>query len=426
VILSEWAAIAIENARLYEVSERRRAQSETTSRHLRLTRDVAVAIGAETQLERILELIADRGRALVNARSVVLWLRDGGDLLMRAAAGQAAMDADDVRVAIGDSELGGVLERQTPARVVSDSSDGYAPLAGAVGVGDGESALLVPLLRRGHAVGVLVALGGCTNGGGFTDDDEQLLETFAVSAATGLALAQSVESERVRSAMASAEAERGRWARELHDETLQSFARLRILLGSALRRDDTAQMRDAVRESIQDIERGIENLRAIITELRPAALDELGLLAAIESLLARHRDVGGPAIESELSIRDPDARRVRLERELESAVYRLLQEALTNVRKHSGARNVRVRVHESDTDLRIEVNDDGRGFDPETTREGFGLDGMSERASLAGGTLEILSDEDGTRVRARLPVRTDGPRGAPSEPAGRDQGAPAG
>jgi signal transduction histidine kinase len=97
-----------------------------------------------------------------------------------------------------------------------------------------------------------------------------------------------------------------------------------------------------------------------------------------------------------------------LDGELETAVYRLVQEALTNVAKHARASRVRVAVGESGGELCIEVQDDGAGFDPDTTGEGFGLSGMHERVSLAGGTLSVESGEGGTLVTARLPVRRAG------------------
>jgi signal transduction histidine kinase len=239
----------------------------------------------------------------------------------------------------------------------------------------------------------------------FGEDDEQMLRTFAASAATAVALAQSVQADRLRSSLAAADAERGRWARELHDETLQSLGGLRVLLASALRRDDPERSREAMREAIGHIGRGIDNLRAIITELRPAALDELGLQTAIEGLFDRHREQGDFELDAELTLRGPAAGWERLEEDLETAVYRLVQEALTNVAKHARAGRVRVSVSEADEQLLIEVCDDGVGFDPEMAGQGFGLAGMRERVSLAGGTLGVESSERGTSVVARLPVR---------------------
>ena len=132
------------------------------------------------------------------------------------------------------------------------------------------------MLYRGEGVGVLAAFDRGEEGSVFSEDDEQLMRTFAASAATAVALAQSVQSDRLRSSLAAADAERRRWARELHDETLQGLGGLRLLLSSARRGDDLARAHAAMGEAVEHIEREIANLRAIITELRPAALDELG------------------------------------------------------------------------------------------------------------------------------------------------------
>lgn len=407
VILSEWAAIAIDNARLYEESEHRRVRAEKAARLLSVTRDLAVAVSGETELDRVLETIAKRGRALVNARTVVLWLVDGEDLVASAGAGHANGVTADARIAIADSESGRVLRGRKPVRTVARSSHRYSSVAEHLGVADGEAALVVPMLSRDGAVGVLIALGP-SDPRGFSDEDEQLLETFAATTATAVTLARSVESDRLRSALASAEAERTRWARELHDETLQSLAGLRMLLGGALRHDEQQRTREAVGQACDGLDVGIENLRSIITELRPATLDEIGLLAAIRSLIERHAGQAAFSLESELTVRSPADHTQRLDRELESAVYRLVQESLTNISKHANATAVHVAVSESDTLVEIKVQDDGDGFDTDQTSDGFGLTGMRERVSLAGGTLLVTSDRRGTTVEACLPVRTDG------------------
>jgi signal transduction histidine kinase len=403
VILAERAAIAIENTRLYEISERRRQELEKALRGLEATRDVAVAIGEEIALEHVLELIAKHGRSLVGARSIVIMLRDGEELVVQASAGHVE-EMQGVRLSIAESTSGQVLERRRAERITDVASQlRIAPRE--FGVADPHTALLVPMVYRGDAVGILAAFDHGQDDEVFTEDDEQMLRTFAASAATAVALAQSVQTDRLRSSLAAADAERRRWARELHDETLQGLGGLRLLLSSALRRGDPERSQQAMGEAVEHIEREIENLRAIITDLRPAALDELGLRTAIEALLDRHREQSGFQIEDELTLRDPVAGDARLDAEIEGTAYRLVQEALTNVAKHAGARRVRVTVGESDGELLVEVQDDGAGFDPDAASQGFGLAGMHERVSLAGGTLSIDSGEQGTLVRACLPAR---------------------
>jgi signal transduction histidine kinase len=260
------------------------------------------------------------------------------------------------------------------------------------------------MVQRGEAVGILAAFDHGLDGSVFDEEDEQLLEIFAASAATAVALAQSVQADRLRSSLAAADAERRRWARELHDETLQSLGGLRVLLSSALRGDDLERAHGAMRQAVEHIEHEIANLRAIITELRPAALDELGLGVALEALFDRHREQSGFQLDDELALPGPAAEG-SLDQDLETAVYRMVQEALTNVAKHARAESVRVAVCAVGGELLIEVQDDGVGFDVSSLEGGFGLAGMQERATLAGGTLSFDSGKAGTLLRARLPMR---------------------
>jgi signal transduction histidine kinase len=412
MILADWAAVAIDNARVYETSERRRQELEKAFRSLQATRDVAVAIGDEVALEHVLELIVKRGRALVDARSLVIMLRDGQELVVRASAGHIH-ELQGMRLPIAESISGQVLEHRRPERI----TDVAARLQNArdeseFGVSDAHTALLVPMVYRGEALGVLAAFDRGAEGDAFGEDDEQMLRTFAASAATAVAMAQSVQADRLRSSLAAADAERRHWARELHDETLQGLGGLRVLLSSALRRNDLERAQEAMREGVAHIEQEIANLRAIITELRPAALDELGLRTAIEALLERHRQQSGFEIDDELALPGPSTED-RLNGDLETTVYRLVQEALTNVAKHARAEQVRVAIGESGEELSIEVQDDGVGFDPQTTDRGFGLAGMQERVTLAGGTLSVESGEWGTLISARLPARIERPATQP-------------
>jgi signal transduction histidine kinase len=399
-VLTDWAAIASENARLYQASERRRRELEKAFRGLQATRDVVIAIGEEISLEHVLEMIVMRGRALAHARSLVIMLRDGHDLVLAASAGHVR-DVHDTRMPIAGSTLGQVLRRGRPERI-ADVTARLRLAPQEFGVSDPHTALLVPMIHRGEALGVLAAFDRSYEGAAFTEDDEQLLQTFAASAATAVALAQGVRTERLRSSLAAADAERGRWARELHDETLQGLGALRVLLSSALRRRDPEHTERSLREAVGHIEREIENLRAVITELRPAALDELGLQPAIEALVDRHREHSGFEIDSRLELTGPQPGIPHLDPELQTTVYRLLQEALTNVAKHAQASYVRVAIEQTGDELRIEVRDDGMGFAVDAQTTGFGLEGMRERASLAGGTLQIASDAQGTLVRAHL------------------------
>ncbi len=402
VVLAQWAATAIENARLYESSERRREEAERAVLGLQAARDIADAIAGVGELDRVLELIVKRGRALVDARAVLIMLRDGEELVIAASAGHVA-GAPGHRIPISASTSGLVLERERPERI-SDASR-LRISADRLGVPGAHTALLVPMLHRGMGVGVLAAFDHGQEGEAFSLEDEQLLRTFASSAANAVTIHRSVEADRLRSAITAADAERRRWARELHDQTLQALGGLRVLLASAQRRNEAIASEPAIRQAIGDIELEIENLRAIITDLRPSMLDDLGLRPAIDALLDRRR-AGGLEIVSEVALDDLDG----LDPELETTIYRVLQEALTNIVKHARAGSVRVSARAVDGEVRLEVQDDGGGFDIDAETTGFGLSGMRERVYLAGGQLEVDSGETGTTVRARLPI-SDGAAG---------------
>jgi signal transduction histidine kinase len=398
IALASWSAIAIENARLYEDAHARRQDLERAVLRLEATTAIARAVGTETDLNRVLDLIGKRARALVEARSLLLLLAEGDGLIVAAAAGQVDARAVGTRIPTATSTLGGILAQGRTERI-GDLATRFGLEDESLGVIGAETALLVPLIYRGTSIGVLAAFDRMEGQPGFRDDDETLLEGFAATAATAVATAQGVERERLRHSLRAAEAERRRWARELHDETLQSLAGLRLLLSSGLRSDDPQASVDASREAVDQLSQEIENLRRLITELRPAALDDLGLGPAIESLVERAATTQG--LETALTLELGDD---RLPLELETAVYRVVQEALGNAVRHAGATRVAIRVERTFTSVEMEVTDDGGGFDPAQVTSGFGIVGMHERAALADGRLDVDSSPDGTSVRGSFPL----------------------
>jgi signal transduction histidine kinase len=268
------------------------------------------------------------------------------------------------------------------------------------------------MLHRAAGIGVLVAVDRGSGGDSFGLADEQLLRTFAASASNAVAIKRSVEADRLRATIAAAEAERRRWARDLHDQTLQSLGALRMLLSGAARRGEAEGNAWAIQQAVQDIETEIDALRGIITDLRPSMLDDLGLGPALEALIEHQRDAG-LRIESEISLPEIDlsgsgragaSSGSGLDTEMSTTIYRLVQESLTNVVKHAQASRCRVRVHPEASSIHVEVADDGRGYDTASRPSGFGLAGIRERVYLVGGTIDFESSELGTTVRARLPL----------------------
>jgi PAS domain S-box-containing protein len=204
-----------------------------------------------------------------------------------------------------------------------------------------------------------------------------------------------------RERLQAAEAERSRWARELHDETLQGLAGLHMLLASGTRAGTAESLRERVGQAQDHIAGEMEKLRGLISELRPAALDELGLEASVRDLAERIESVYGLPVAMSFELPPPEGPAS----EIDTAAYRIVQECLTNAARHANASRVEVELTRRDGHLRVRVSDNGRGFRAGSEHEGFGLRGMRERVELLDGRLTIaLREEGGTEVTARLPL----------------------
>jgi signal transduction histidine kinase len=394
-LLAAQAAVAIENARLYESSTRWLRQLESLN-------EVGNALSSELELEPLLGIVARNLRELLHARIVVIALpeADDGGLRIAAADGEGATDATGLRLALTGSKAGRVLERSRSERVdeVVEDPEIDQRVARRLGVTTG---LYAPLVVQGRAIGVVVAHDKLGADPRFGDEDVRLAELLASRAAMAVDLAERVSRDVVRRVVEAQEQERALLARELHDETGQALTS--ILLGlKALEEDVTtehgrasaAALRELVVSTLQDV-------RRLAVELRPAALDDFGLGPALERLVDTFAEKTGMAVRLDNRLGDE-----RLDADLETTLYRIVQEALTNVLKHADARRVTIAlVHESGT-ITVVVADDGRGFDAHESRpDALGLVGMRERAVLVGGRLSIESAPgDGTTLTVEVPA----------------------
>jgi signal transduction histidine kinase len=398
--LAGWAGIAIENARLYTTLSEREAEVEQALRRAETSVDIARTVGGETDVERVLDLIVKRARALVDARALLVLLRRGEDLFVAAHAGRIDEDISDLTIPIEDSIFAAAMEDRVSQRLERGSPPSEGRLREKVGA---EAALIVPLLFRGRAVGALVALDREAGGLEFDQEDLRLLQSFASSAATAVATAQTVESERLQQRVESAEKERERWARELHDDALQNLAAIRINLATALQargEDRHDRIERAAEDTLDRLEEQIGDLNRLINDLRPAALERLGLTGALEALAEESSARGPVEVETTIEIAG------ELGRDEERLVYRLVQESLTNVVKHAHASHVEVSAAEGEGAIEIAVRDDGEGFDAGTSTAGRGLTGMRERIELLGGEIAVSSKPGaGTEISARVPLQ---------------------
>ena len=393
-LLAGQAAVAIENARLYEASTR-------WSRQLQSLQEVGNALATETDLEKLLDLVVRRLRELLEARVVALALPVGNDELRFAAvAGAGAEELLGATISRSGSKSGAVLERRRSERIdsVLDDPEVHQEVSRQLAARTG---MWVPLIARDQAIGVLEIHDKDGPDPRFDHDDFRMAETFAARAAVAVELSQRVARDAVRRVVQAQELERQRLARELHDEKGQALTS--ILLGlkpleDALAdhpaRADLARLREQVVSALQDV-------RRLAVELRPAVLDDFGLVPALERLTDAFAEQSDVRVDFHSALGEK-----RLPSEVETTLYRVVQESLTNIVKHANAQHVSVSLARRATTAAAVIEDDGDGFDPRAVREeGVGLLGMRERLSFVDGRLEIESRPGvGTTIVAEVPL----------------------
>ena len=392
-LLASQAAVAIENARLYE-------SSREWARQLESLDEITNAMLSEMEPGRLLQLVVDRASALLDARFVaVLVATPDGLLEIAAAEGEQAEELVGFRLAADRSKSGRVFEEGAGVRVdsVLDDPDADPDLMRRVGARAG---LWAPLVVRGESIGVLMALDRRGDDPRFTDVDLRLVQRFASRAAVAVDLSRRVARTTVQRIVDGQEQERRRLSRELHDETGQALTS--ILLG--LKSIEDAQGTERFPAALADLRElavaTLQDVRRLAVELRPKALDDFGLVAALERLTTTFSEQTGIAAHLESQL--PDA---RLPSEVETVLYRVVQEALTNVVKHARAQNVSVLLHARPGKVAVVIEDDGRGIAKgDGSGDGIGLLGMRERVALVGGRLELESSGNGTTIVVEVPT----------------------
>src|SRR5438093_1710389 len=306
----------------------------------------------------LLQLMAHRGVALLKGGTLLLVIEERGELRVAAAVGEGT---PRVRIMpVQGSALGEVYLSRKPLALDRPRGQEAAWLH-ELGL-EARAAVVEPLSMDGDGVGLVVAL---RSKGSFSDRDRQELSAFATSVTEGLKRERSHEIERLRAGNDARERERTRWAREIHDESIQGIGALRLQLANARDLDDRDSLKHAVDAVLEGLGHEIDGLRHLITELRPAALDDLGLAAALEALARRAQAIDGLDVTTEIELAEQEADgggdgagQRRLDAELESTVYRIVQEALTNVSRHAEATRAVVRVTEENGTIRASATDD--------------------------------------------------------------------
>ena len=275
-------------------------------------------------------------------------------------------------------------------------------LALGVGVGYaiGSGSLLAPLLTAGLSLAFSVALG-------------LWITSIAVQSESRRALLTELQDAQAQLAAAHRDAgvvsERERIAREIHDTIAQDLTGL-VLLTQRARRELASGDAAAIDEQLALVEESaratLAETRSLVTASAPVGLETGGLGDALERLGERF------SRETSVKVTVDAAASPSLDRDSEVVLLRIAQEGLANVRKHSGARSATIRVESGVDDVSLVVTDDGSGFDVAAASTGFGLAGMRERLALVGGTLDVSSSPAGTRLTARLPIKTDATDGS--------------
>jgi len=384
-----------------------------------------VAIAAERSLPSLLQRIVDAAREVTGARYGALGVAgDAGRLTAFITSGIT----DEQRVRIGPLPqghglLGVILHAPDASRVprstIHRHTHGVPPHHPLMTIFLG-----APILLRGRNLGNLY-LTNKQDADEFSEEDERLLLVLAAHAAIAIDSAQLYEranvalSERVRDLAAAneqlqrmtslvinaQEEERRRISRELHDDTAQALTSVLVRMRLLQRQAQSDVVRDGLLEVLELTAEALDGVRRMALDLRPSTLDDLGLTPAIESYA---REFGERwSIETRVRVQGSTE---RLPRDRELMVYRIVQEALTNIAKHAQARSVEVTLRTEAGHMVVTVHDDGRGFDvaqmTASHERGLGVFGMQERAQLVGGYLDLRSEPDtGTTVTLVMPLK---------------------
>ena len=398
-LIAAYAAVAVENSRLYESTSR-------WARRLESLQETGNALAIELDLQALLDLISRRLRELLHARIVAIALVHDDEIVIRSAAGEGAGALVGVHAGTESSKMGRVVERKRSERVDSIADDSEADHALAAQI-EARAALFVPLLVGDRALGVVAAIDQQGDDPRFSQDDVHLAELFATRAALALELSERVQRESLRRVVDAQESERRRIARALHDQTGQALTSILFGVRELRTARDIAESRRAADSITSLVSEGLDEIRRLALELRPQILDDFGLVPALERLTDSFADRTGINVR----LRTPPDEDKRLTPDQETALYRAAQEALTNVAKHAQADHVSIELEADDSSVQLTVADDGRGFqEAAEARDSFGLAAMRERVALVDGSLQIETNPDaGTVIRVRVPTASRRP-----------------
>jgi PAS domain S-box-containing protein len=401
--------MAVENARLYEAEQERWEETEDRRRVAEGMREILTVLNSRQSLQGTLDFIASQICRLLGSDAAAILRLEDGLLRMQAACGLDADFISGVTLRLGEGGAGRALATRQPV-IVSDLAEAILltpeheippePQRSLIErlFQEFRAILSVPLIVQGRDYGAITVY--------YKGPREFSTEDLdpAMSVADQVALA--IENARLReqAGQAAALEERGRLARELHDSVTQSLYSVTMYTEAAARLMTAGQETDAaeyLRDARDTAQEALREMRLMIYQLRPPALEKGGLALALQVRLDAVERHGG--IHAELIVEG----REQLPPAIQAELHQIAQEALNNALKHAHAREVQVRLHFSDATTRLEVQDDGVGFELANaqTEGGLGLPGMRERVLKIGGRLKINSAPGkGTTVVVEVPI----------------------
>jgi len=400
-----------------DVTEQRKLEDTLVLRNEQLStlnslaRTVSHSLDLDEVLTRALDHITEMAK--MDVAAIFLLQERLGDLQLKALHGFSEESARLVsKLGLLEGDCGGVIN--TGKMVVVPDLNCYGRSGSrVVGREKLRSLVHVPLNAKGDTLGSMCV--GNRVKKGFSQEDLDFLsavgDQIAMAVENARLYAEIRRKERMRGGLlqkviTAQEEERKRIARELHDETSQALTALLYEVEEALEGqcdEESAQTLEHVRTLTTQT---LEGIHKMIYDLRPSLLDHLGLSAAVRWLAETRLEANGVRVRL-----DEDPNLGRLPAEMEIALFRVVQEAISNILRHAGARNVIISLQKRDGQLHMAIEDDGIGFDMDEivhgadTSRGLGLLGMSERAQLFGGSLYINSTlGEGTCVYAQIPL----------------------
>jgi PAS domain S-box-containing protein len=392
---------------------------------------IATAVSQSLNLDTVLQSALEKTLEVMNRHTggILLWNEEKQMLCYRVHHSLSSNFVQTVCLPPGEGIVGRVFQSGKPILVDDISTDPRIAYPGLIATEGIRAFAAVPLRVKDKVLGVITIASHEVRK--FSTEDIQFLESIASQIAIAVDNARLHEEvqrkdesrgELLGEIFSIQEEERRRIARELHDETSQSLASLAVSLEAIAGRlpAGAAEARARLKKMGQVVIGILDEVHKLIYELRPTLLDDLGLVAAVRWLAENNLGTAGVTVNFKAV-----GRVKRLPRQVETTLFRVIQEAVSNVARHAHASNADLSLHFKKSSIGVHVRDDGEGFNVEaaiTSRDrprGLGLLGMKERVELMNGALEIRSSGGGTEINIEIPIKYEVPRGQDKDTRGR-------